>query len=84
MRSNAHPYRDRERGPPHAPRRPSGTSELASVSLTTKFLAVCQQYGAERLAVSIVAAGRRAGVPGLPESDDRPAWDADDMRTAVE
>ena len=50
----------------------------------TKFLGLCQQYGAERLAVRIVAAGRSAGVAGLPEDDDWTAWNADEMRAAVE
>ena len=35
-------------------------------------------------ASSIVAAGRSAGVPGLPESNDWTAWNADEMRGAVE
>ena len=74
------------RSPDHRMRREgaSGTGELPSVALTTKFLALCQQYGSERLAVSIVAAGRSAGVPRLPESDDWTAWNADEMRAAVE
>ena len=54
------------------------------MALTTKFLALCQQYGSERLAVSIVAAGRSAGVAGLPESKAWTAWDGDEMRAAVE
>ena len=58
--------------------------ELPSVVLTTRFLALCKQYGSERLAVRIVAAGRSAGVAGLPESDDWATWDADEMRAAVE
>ena len=62
----------------------SGVNELPSVALTTKFLAVCEQYGSERLAVRIVIAGRRAGVAGLPEDDDWTAWNADEMRAAVE
>ena len=62
----------------------SGRGELPSVALTTKFLALCQQYGSERLAVSIVAAGRSAGLAGLPESNDWTAWNADEMRAAVE
>ena len=62
----------------------SGVHELPSVALTTRFLALCQEYGAERLAVSIVAAGRSTGVPGLPHSDDWTAWDADEMRAAVD
>jgi hypothetical protein len=65
-------------------RRRSGVNELPSVVLTTKFLALCEQYGAERLAVKIVIAGRSAGVPGLPEDDDWTAWNAGEMRAAVE
>ena len=62
----------------------SGVNELPSVALTTKFLALCRQYGSERLAVSIVAAFRSTGVSGLPESNDWTAWNADEMRSAVE
>ena len=62
----------------------SGVNELPSVSLTRKFLKLCQQYGSEQLAVRIVAAGRSTGVPGLPQSKDWTAWNADEMRTAVE
>ena len=62
----------------------SGANELRSVALTTKFLALCEQYGSERLAVKIVIAGRSAGVSGLPEDDDWTAWNAGDMRAAVE
>ena len=62
----------------------SGVNELPSVVLTSKFLALCEQYGAERLAVRIVVAGRSAGVPGLPDNDDWTAWNADQMRAAVE
>lgn len=62
----------------------SGVNELPSVVLTTKFLAACEQYGSERLAVKIVIAGRSAGVSGLPENDDWTAWNADEMRAAVE
>ena len=52
--------------------------------MTTKLLALCKLYGAERLAVRIVAAGRSAGVAGLPEDDDWTVWNADEMRAAVE
>ena len=69
---------------PERKRRCSGVNELPSVAVTTKFLGLCQQYGAERLAVRIVAAGRSAGVAGLPEDDDWTAWNADEMRAAVE
>ena len=69
---------------PERKRRCSGVNELPSVALTTKFLALCEQYGSQRLAVKIVIAGRSAGVPGLPEDDDWTAWNADEMRAAVE
>ena len=62
----------------------SGGNELPSVALTVKFLALCQQYGAERLAVGIVVSGCSAGVPGLPEDHDWTVWNADEMRAAVE
>ena len=62
----------------------SSVNELPSVALTTKFPALCQQYGSERLAVKIVIAGRSAGVCGLPENDDWTAWNADEIRAAVE
>jgi len=32
----------------------------------------------------IVAAGRSTGTPGLPEGDDWTAWDAGEMRVAVD
>ncbi len=70
--------------PPSGEHQASGVHELPSVAMTTKFLALCQEYGAERLAVSVVAAGRSAGAPGLPQSDDWTAWDADQMRAAVD
>lgn len=73
-----------ENATPDRQRVHSGVNELPSVVLTTKFLDLCKQYGAERLAVGIVAAGRSAGVPGLPDNDDWTAWNADEMRAAVE
>ncbi len=63
---------------------PADANELPSVALTTRFLVLCQQYGSEQLAVRIVAAGRSTGVPGLPQSNDWTAWNADQMRAAVE
>ena len=72
---NARPDRHRLR---------SGVNELPSVALTTKFLDLCKQYGSERLAVRIIAAGRSAGLSGLPDNDDSTAWNADEMRAAVE
>lgn len=62
----------------------SRVNELPSVALTTKFLALCEQYGSEHLAERIVIAGRDAGVSGLPENDDWTAWHADEMGAAVE
>ncbi len=62
----------------------SGVNELPSVALTTTFLALCQQHGSEQLAVRIVAAGRSTGLPGMPQSNDWTAWNADEMRVAVE
>ena len=62
---------------------PSSGDELPSVALTRRFLALCQEYGSEQLAVSIVAAGRSTGVSGLPQSKDWTAWNAGEMRAAV-
>ena len=62
----------------------SDVNELPSVALTTRFLALCRQYGSEQLAVRIVAARRSTGVPGLPSKNDWTAWNAEQMRTAVE
>lgn len=59
-------------------------NELPSVALTRRFLTLCQDYGAERLAIGVVAVGRSTGVEGLPESDDWTTWDAEQMRAAVE
>ena len=59
-------------------------NELPSVGLTTRFLAVCDQHGSQRLAVRLVAVGRGTGISGLPASDDWTTWDADEMRAAVE
>ena len=62
----------------------TNVNELPSVALTTRFLALCQQYGSEQLAVRIVAAGRSTGVPELPPNNDWTAWNAAQMRAAVE
>ena len=62
----------------------SCVNELPSVALTMRFLALCDQYGSQHLAVKLVASGRNTGVPGLPETDDWTAWDADQMRAAIE
>ena len=58
--------------------------ELPSVAVTERFLALCQEFGSQRLAVRLVASGRNAGVSGLPASDDWTAWNAEEMRAAVE
>ena len=59
-------------------------SDLPSVAITARFLDLCDHYGAQRLAIRIVAAGRSAGVPGLPPHDRWPEWKASEMRAAVE
>ena len=59
-------------------------NELPSVALTRAWLVLCRSYGSQRLAVRMVARGRNNGVSGLPETDDRTAWDADEMHRAVE
>ena len=59
-------------------------NELPSVAVTERFLALCQEFGSQRLAVRLVASGRNAGVSGLPASDDWTAWNADEMWAAVE
>ena len=59
-------------------------NELPSVALTRRFLALCEDHGSQRLAVGLVAVGRSTGVPGLPASDDWTAWDADELRAAVD
>lgn len=70
----------------HEDRAPSSSdaNELPSVALTMRFLALCSQYGSEQLAISVVAAGCSAGVSGLPQGNDWTAWNADQMRAAVE
>ena len=54
------------------------------MALTARFLAVCKDYGSERLAIRVVASGRNTGVPGLPESDEWTQWHAEQMRAAVD
>ena len=73
-----------EHGPEHAPDTSSMPNELPSVAITARFLDLCKHYGAERLAVRIVAAGRTAGVAGLPQHDEWADWNAGEMRAAVE
>ena len=57
---------------------------LPSVETTMRFLALCERYGSEESAVAAVARGRCAGVPALPYRDDWPAWNAAEMRAAVD
>ena len=59
-------------------------NEPPSVALTQRFLVQCQYHGSQRLAVRLVAVGRSTGVPGLPPGDDWTAWNAEEMRAAVE
>ena len=59
------------------------TSDIPSTAMSTRFLRLCDAYGAQRLAVHIVSAGRAAGVPGLPATDDWAEWSAKEMRAAV-
>ena len=56
---------------------------LPSVGLTMRFLALCDRYGSQLAAVGVVAAGRTAGVTGLPLSDDWTAWNDAEMTAAV-
>ena len=57
---------------------------LPSVEITMRFMALCDRYGSEEAAVAAIARGRRTGVPGLAVRDDWPAWNAAEMRAAVE
>ena len=68
----------------NAPGIPSRTNTLPSVAMTARFLALCDAYGSQQLAIHIVAAGRTSGVAGLPATNDWPEWDACEMRAAVE
>ena len=52
--------------------------------LTQRFLTLCEHHGSPRLAVRIVAVGRSIGLSGLPVSDDWTAWDAEEMRAAID
>ena len=63
VRTEPRPQRQEDELPPGEQVDP-GVNALPSVALTTKFLALCQQYGAERLAVRIVAS--QAGAPACP------------------
>lgn len=58
--------------------------ELPSVGMTQRFLTLCEHHGSQHLAVKLVAVGRSTGVSGLLQSDDWTAWNAREMRAAVE
>ena len=62
----------------------SRAGELPSVALTRRFLALCRDYGSERVVVGMVATGRSHRGGRLPESDDWTVWDAEQMQAAVE
>ena len=59
-------------------------NELPSVALTREFLVQCEHHGSQSLAVRLIALGRSSGVQGLPAGNDWTAWDAGEMRAAVE
>ena len=63
---------------------PPPVNESPSPALTRRFLALCEQYGSQRLAVQVVAVDRSTGVEGLPASDDWNTWDAGEMQAAVD
>ena len=71
-------------GPEDAPDTSPMTNELPSVAMTAQFLALCDAYGSQQLAIHIVAVGRTSGVAGLPTTNDWPDWNAAEMRAAVE
>ena len=71
-------------GPENAPDTSSLTNDLPSVAMTARFLALCDAYGSQQLAIHIVAAGRNTGVGGLPATNDWSEWKAGEMRAAVE
>ena len=62
----------------------SRVSERPSVALTLRFLSLCKGLGSQRVAIRLVILGHNKGVPGLPGVDDWTAWDADQMRAAVD
>ena len=49
-----------------------------------RFLALCDPYGSEEAAVAAIAGGRRSLAGVTRPADDRPAWNAAEMRAAVE
>ena len=71
-------------GPENAPDTSTTTNELPSVAVTARFLPLCDHFGAQKLALHILAAGRSAGVAGLPHHNQWPEWNASEMRAAVE
>ena len=57
---------------------------LPSVEMTMRFLALSDPYVRRKLPSPRLARRRRSGVPGLPVRDDCPAWNAPEMKAAVE
>ena len=55
-------------------------NELPSVTLTQRFLDLCEQHSSQRLAVRLVAVNHSTSVSGLAEI----AWDVGQMRAAVD
>ena len=75
---------DREQAPQVVGDTLATRGEIPSVALTQRFLAQCEHHGSPGFAVRLIAVGRSTGVSGLPETDDWTAWDADEMRSAVD
>ncbi len=57
---------------------------LPSVGMTIRFLAVCNRYGSRRVAVAIVADGRRQGLRELPDGNDWVTWNWAELGAAVD
>ena len=71
-------------GEPVSMNRGRRVRELPSVALTLRFLPLCKGHGSRRVAVQLVILGHNSGEPGVPGVDDWTAWDADQMRAAVD
>ena len=78
--------RARAGAPPRRPprRRACGTGAAGGPAARPDPGRIPRSPRAGRPAVRIVAAGRSTGVAGFPEDDDWTAWNADEMRAAVE
>lgn len=59
-------------------------NELPSVVDMQRYLLMCKRHGSESLALRLIAIGRKNGIGGLPENDDWRAWDAEQVRKAVD